>query len=931
MMTPDLRRPIRLALLLLAPAIAATACADGATEPQQVASVVVSPATATLASRAPLPLTATARTAQGRSISGTSITWASSDTGLARVSGTGLVTAGVVVVGTPQPVTISAVADGMTGTAVLAIAPVPVATVTPSPSAVSSQVGSTQPFAADLRDDHALALAGRRIVWSSSDTSIATVDSTGLATLRPYAGGATRVVTLTAASEGRVGTATLTALPEPVASIDLSPDSVAVEDTRQLVASVLSAAGISLTGRVLTWTSSDTTVATVTPAGLVIPRPRWDNVVRAVTITATSEGVTDAVPVAIMPAHVATISFSPTGGPVPSGSVLTISSAPLSLSGVPLTGRPVAWATSDPAVATVDSVGNVTFTTNTTGTALPVSITGTAEGLTGSAAFSVLPSPATSLRVLPDSLTLAPNLSASVTARFTNGAGTTLSGRAVAWTPGDTSIITVTSGGVVTGRPYAGTDQRSTYLVASGEGLSDTIPVVVNASQVTTVRMTPSTLLGPVGLTDPVSTTLLDAAGIPLPGRSVSWTSSDPSIATVSNAGQVTVVGVGTATITATSEGVIGTTVVTGLPAPLLPASFVGGGYHTCGLTATGAAYCWGINTYGQLGNGVITPVNGAVAVTGGHTFQSLSAGGQHTCGLTVGGDLYCWGWNASGQLGDGTEGYRATPTLVVGGNAFAQVAAAWNHSCALTTAGEAYCWGQNNIGQVGDSSTTQRNEPTRVVGGHTFTFVIARYGHSCGLTPSGAAYCWGRNQWGAIGDGTQTFRTAPVPMRGGLTFTSMSLGWDHSCGIRADGTAHCLGRNQYGQLADGTDRQHLDFIELGGGHTWNRIWSGFYHLCGVTQGGVGYCWARNRLGEIGDGTSIDRRVPIDISAGRSIAAFALGYSHTCALLTSGAVHCWGVVTNGLLGDAGPPVDQRDPRLRDDAMAPRPRLRVTGS
>ncbi|HKE91305.1 MAG TPA: hypothetical protein VKB45_13295 [Gemmatimonadales bacterium] len=90
------------------------------------------------------------------------------------------------------------------------------------------------------------------------------------------------------------------------------------------------------------------------------------------------------------------------------------------------------------------------------------------------------------------------------------------------------------------------------------------------------------------------------------------------------------------------------------------------GGEHTCGLTAGGAAYCWGSNSNGQLGNGTIGGSNSAAApVGGGLTFVSLSAGGYHTCGVTPDGAIYCWGANASGQLGDGTQTDRAVPTRV--------------------------------------------------------------------------------------------------------------------------------------------------------------------------------------------------------------------------------------------------------------------------
>lgn len=94
--------------------------------------------------------------------------------------------------------------------------------------------------------------------------------------------------------------------------------------------------------------------------------------------------------------------------------------------------------------------------------------------------------------------------------------------------------------------------------------------------------------------------------------------------------------------------------------------SLTAGGEHTCGLTAAGAAYCWGSNSNGQLGNGSVGGTNPvAAAVGGGLTFVSLSAGGNSTCGVTPDGSIYCWGANGSGQLGDGTQIDRAAPVRV--------------------------------------------------------------------------------------------------------------------------------------------------------------------------------------------------------------------------------------------------------------------------
>ncbi len=90
----------------------------------------------------------------------------------------------------------------------------------------------------------------------------------------------------------------------------------------------------------------------------------------------------------------------------------------------------------------------------------------------------------------------------------------------------------------------------------------------------------------------------------------------------------------------------------------------VSAGLHTCGVTTSSRAYCWG---EGPLGDGTETQRLRPVAVAGGLTFSQVDAGGGHTCGKTPGGVAYCWGSNIYGRLGDGTTITRLTPTPVVG------------------------------------------------------------------------------------------------------------------------------------------------------------------------------------------------------------------------------------------------------------------------
>lgn len=148
-----------------------------------------------------------------------------------------------------------------------------------------------------------------------------------------------------------------------------------------------------------------------------------------------------------------------------------------------------------------------------------------------------------------------------------------------------------------------------------------------------------------------------------------------------------------------------------------------GAGWSHCGLRATGRAYCWGANTQGQLGDGSTSNRDVPVEVSGGHTdWNSISLGAETACGLRGTGNAWCWGFNTYGQLGDGSTTNSSVPVQVSG--AYTDWAAidtnpgSLNYNtCGLRNNGSFYCWGGNNAGQVGDGTTTQRTIPTQVLG----------------------------------------------------------------------------------------------------------------------------------------------------------------------------------------------------------------------
>jgi hypothetical protein len=258
------------------------------------------------------------------------------------------------------------------------------------------------------------------------------------------------------------------------------------------------------------------------------------------------------------------------------------------------------------------------------------------------------------------------------------------------------------------------------------------------------------------------------------------------------------------------------------------------GRLSACGVSTSGTGYCWGSNQWGEVGRASV-PMAGSNApaslttapapVDGVLTFKSIVAGWLHACGITTSGAAYCWGANGAGQLGIGTIDTNRThrsPAPVVGGLQFIQLSLGSVYSCGITVDHQAYCWGENFTGQLGDATTANRGSPTLVAGGQRFAFIAAGSGfasgstatvppsgqaqvaHVCALTETGAPWCWGWNGAGQLGDGTTADHTTPAPVSGSLQLTSLGLGGSATCGRRGN-AIWCWGGNVFGQLGNGT------------------------------------------------------------------------------------------------------------------------------
>ncbi len=327
----------------------------------------------------------------------------------------------------------------------------------------------------------------------------------------------------------------------------------------------------------------------------------------------------------------------------------------------------------------------------------------------------------------------------------------------------------------------------------------------------------------------------------------------------------------------------------------------------TCGLTYQGEALCWGPNDQGQTGVGAVSDAQAnPMPVFGGMQFTSISTGQGHACAVATSAAAYCWGDNFVGQLGDGTDADKPSPGPVTGGITFESVAVGPSHSCGLDRSGNGYCWGANN-GQLGNGGTNPGviTSPTAVAGGLTFSQLAAGLYHTCGIATGGAAYCWGWNDQGRLGDGNPTsYELSPVAVAGGLSFSSITVGWSHSCGLTADGSAYCWGVNNDGQLGDGTTTDRLQPTAVVSGVFFQSINAQESRTCGVTASGEAYCWGDNYDDRLGTQTGANPQTSPALVVGDLVfTSVVSGGQYSCGLVESGAAYCWGINFRGALGN----------------------------
>ncbi len=353
--------------------------------------------------------------------------------------------------------------------------------------------------------------------------------------------------------------------------------------------------------------------------------------------------------------------------------------------------------------------------------------------------------------------------------------------------------------------------------------------------------------------------------------------------------------------------------------------SFIGiavGQSHSAAIRGSdGTAWCWGGNGFGQIGDNSITDKSTPTSVVGGISFTSIASGGDHTVAIGGGtGYLWSWGLNSYGQLGNGTITNSSSPVSLSGsfGTAsFIKVACGLSHTVAIMGSdGSAWAWGRNDQGQIGSTAATggSFSIPASVAGNHSWKDVRCMGAGAIGLRWDNTVWYWGRAAANLLLSpqfpcfiSTINF---PIKISLKLPVAQLALGNYYvspSTLIRlSTGQCYAMGFPNFGQLGFNDLNSAFTPRSVVGGYNWAYVATGGNHSAGIrASDGRLFAWGSNGFGQLGMGDiASSYSSPISVNDANSFVDVDCGNSHTVAIMgVDGSAWAWGYGAYGELGD----------------------------
>lgn len=392
---------------------------------------------------------------------------------------------------------------------------------------------------------------------------------------------------------------------------------------------------------------------------------------------------------------------------------------------------------------------------------------------------------------------------------------------------------------------------------------------------------------------------------------------------------------------------------------------------HSLAQTSSGSLWNWGLNNYGQLGDGSTADSDIPIRVSQSsklYGVKYIESDYNFSAALRYDGTVWTWGSNNYGQIGNGETGdgdlatissgdYENLPSQVIDVTfkaltGISAVSVGEGHAAALKESnGSVWSWGNNDDGQLGNGSATILfTNPVEAAALTSITSISSGKFFTLALKNDGTVWAWGTNEEGELGDETQDPRRSPIEVHGELgvgTLSSVSeieAGGFHSFVVKNDGTVWAWGSNDFGQLGinafgtlDLTDAATCSVdLDCESWPVQVEGVGGFGHFSGIQaisagnvhsaaiKDGKAYTWGYNKFGQLCNGDSGAGKhsdIPTPAFTSHSgITAVSAGFRHTLITKSDGSVWACGEYEYGQLGDTS--YGDGDPSTADISETP---------
>lgn len=310
----------------------------------------------------------------------------------------------------------------------------------------------------------------------------------------------------------------------------------------------------------------------------------------------------------------------------------------------------------------------------------------------------------------------------------------------------------------------------------------------------------------------------------------------------------------------------------------------------TIAIKNNGQLWAWGYNVVGALGNGGVGAyVSSPVQVGALTNWLSVTSGYQFNLAIKTDGTLWSWGINTYGQLGDGTITTRSSPIQIGSGTNWSKTACGYYHSLAIKTDGTLWAWGNNSFGALGTNNTTYYSSPAQVGASTNWLDVVCGYQFTIAVRTTGTIWGWGFNSsYGNLGLGNLTNYSTAKQIGALTTWSKSGVASLAAYGIKTDGTLWSWGRNSNGQLGLSDLSNRSSPNQVGTLTNWSKLGSNGCagpFVTAIKTDGTLWAWGQNLYGQLGNGsTAIGVSSPVQVGALTTWSLSSDGNSHTMGI-----------------------------------------------